>query len=56
VIEKLGRKVVVDFLQYWMHCQDDSGNTVTAAGGAALLQKLKVSKNNQKQSSLAKPQ
>jgi len=56
VIERFGRKVVVDFLQYWMQCQDDSGNTLTAEGGAALLQKLKVSKNDQKQSSLDKPQ
>jgi hypothetical protein len=56
VIERFGRKVVVDFFQYWTHCQDNSGNTLTAAGEAALLQKLKVSKNNQKQSSLDKPQ
>jgi len=56
VIERFSRKIVVDFLQNWMHSQDDSGNTLTSEGGAALLQKLKVSKNNQKQSSLDKPQ
>jgi len=39
-----------------MHSRDDSGNTLTVKGGAALHQKLKVSKNNQKQSSLDKPQ
>jgi len=38
-----------------MHSQEDSGNTLTAEGGAAIHQKLKVSKNDQKQSSLDKP-
>ena len=44
--ERFNRKNVVEFLQYWMHCKDESGDTLTAKGGAALLEKLKVSENN----------
>ena len=41
--ERFGHKIVVEFLQYWIGSKDDSNHTLTAAGGAALLQKLKVS-------------
>ena len=39
--ERFNRKHVVEFLQYWMQCNNDSGDTLTAKGGADLLQKLK---------------
>ena len=45
--ERFNHKHVVEFLQYWMDCKDDSRDTLTAKGGAALLEKLKVSENNQ---------
>ena len=41
--ERFKHKIVVEFLQYWIGSKDDSNHTLTAAGGAALLQKLKVS-------------
>ncbi len=40
--QRFDKQNVVEFLQYWIHSKDDSGDTLTAIGGAALLQKLKV--------------
>ena len=39
--ERFKHKHVQEFLQYWMQYKDDSGETLTAKGGAALLEKLK---------------
>ena len=39
--EKFGHQEVVDFLQHWINSNNESGETLTAAGGAALLEKLK---------------
>lgn len=40
--ERFNRKHVVDFFHHWNLARDESGDTLTAKGGAALLEKLKV--------------
>jgi len=42
--ERFGHKKIVEFLQWWMAGKDDSGETLTARGGEALLQKMSEAK------------
>ena len=42
--KRFGHKKIVEFLHWWMAGKEDSGETLTARGGEALLQQLSEAK------------
>jgi hypothetical protein len=42
--ERFGHKKIVEFLQWWVAGREESGETLTARGGEALLQQLSEAK------------